>query len=108
MELQSRFGADERFQMNSRFMESEEEEVEEDEEQLKKLGGISMYDGGKICFLKWIALTRDWLNCLQRHCKIIIIKNFHSSHIFLRLKKVTVAVGKHLLFMNEMLNFSLL
>lgn len=73
MELQSRFGADERFQMNSRFMESEEEEVEEDEEQLKKLGGISMYDGGKICFLKWIALTRDWLNCLQRHCKIIII-----------------------------------
>ncbi|XP_076125206.1 nucleolar protein 8 [Alosa pseudoharengus] len=35
MELQSRFGADERFQMDSRFMDSEEEKEEEEEDQLK-------------------------------------------------------------------------
>lgn len=40
MELQSRFGADERFQMDSRFMESEEEE--EEEEPLKSSGGASV------------------------------------------------------------------
>ncbi|XP_063071143.1 nucleolar protein 8 [Engraulis encrasicolus] len=48
MELQSRFGADERFQMDSRFMESEDEEGEEEEEEGLKGSGKDAHAGEEL------------------------------------------------------------